>query len=354
MVKNATDEQVVDVTRGILSGKGATEVADECNKIWREQGIDFRVNRQQVYGVLAEAVKRKMLRLVPPLDRELARRIADIYKLDPDQLEVVTARKDLDGVAASAARLARELIEKVAASLRHNRGRKKKEIHIGLGAGQTTALIAKYLADELRETRDLPSLVLHALTTGFDVYQPRKAPLSFFTYFEDIGLDIRFIGLFGPSCATAKGYEDAKQLPGVKESFEAKEPIDLVITSHAGAQHDHGDLKKVMKIDNRNRKSRPVGDVQYCLYNDDGPVRVTSGQRPVTLFELPELRRKAAEKDKYVMLVSGPCGTCNETRTDALEPLIRNPKLKVWSHLVLDTQTARELIERGTDASRSA
>ena len=53
------------------------------------------------------------------------------------------------------------------------------------------------------------------------------------------------------------------------------------------------------------------------------------------------------------MLVSGPCGTCGETRTDALEPLIRNPKLKVWSHLVLDAQTARELIERGTDSARS-
>ena len=69
-----------------------------------------------------------------------------------------------------------------------------------------------------------------------------------------------------------------------------------------------------------------------------------SGDRAVTLFELDELRELSARKDKYVVLVSGPCGKCGRTRSDALRPLVANPKLKVWSHLVLDLDTAQELV----------
>ena len=54
----------------------------------------------------------------------------------------------------------------------------------------------------------------------------------------------------------------------------------------------------------------------------------------------------AFNPDKAVILVSGPCGSCDCPRDDALMPLLTVPSLAVWSHLVTDEQTASNCLDR--------
>ena len=46
-----------------------------------------------------------------------------------------------------------------------------------------------------------------------------------------------------------------------------------------------------------------------------------------------------------MILIARQCGMCERTRADALPPLLTNPNLKVFSTLVMDVATARELLE---------
>ena len=64
----------------------------------------------------------------------------------------------------------------------------------------------------------------------------------------------------------------------------------------------------------------------------------------MTLFELEELVKLAQQKNKHVILAAGPCGRCSRPREDALLPLMNNPQLKLWTHLVLDLGTAEQLV----------
>ena len=56
-------------------------------------------------------------------------------------------------------------------------------------------------------------------------------------------------------------------------------------------------------------------------------------------------RRIAGQKNKHVILIARQCGMCERTRAEALRPLLTNPGLKVFSTLVLDAATARELLK---------
>ena len=65
----------------------------------------------------------------------------------------------------------------------------------------------------------------------------------------------------------------------------------------------------------------------------------------MTLYELEDLARIAGQKNKHVILMARQCGLCGRHRADALRPLLINPDLKVFSSLVLDAATARELLK---------
>ena len=55
--------------------------------------------------------------------------------------------------------------------------------------------------------------------------------------------------------------------------------------------------------------------------------------------------RIAGQKNKHVILIARQCGMCERTRAEALRPLLTNPSLKVFSTLVMDAATAREILE---------
>ena len=78
----------------------------------------------------------------------------------------------------------------------------------------------------------------------------------------------------------------------------------------------------------------------YRPFSLRGPITRDTKIRAVTLFELAELVQSATDPKKAVILVSGPCGSCDRPRDDALLPLLTVPSLDVWSHLVTDDETA--------------
>jgi DNA-binding transcriptional regulator LsrR (DeoR family) len=92
------------------------------------------------------------------------------------------------------------------------------------------------------------------------------------------------------------------------------------------------------------RKKGWVGDVQYRPYSIDGPITDDTIDRTITLLELDDLVALASKPNKHVIVVAGPCGRCGETRSDAVYPLLANGRLKLWTRFVMDTNTAKELL----------
>ena len=208
--------------------------------------------------------------------------------------------------------------------------------------------IARHLAALLRAERGLPPLRFHALSSGFHPEEPRTAPVAFFGFFDDIGVETDYVGLFAPSVVTSNEYGLIKQQRGVLESFTAKKEIDIVITALGSAKDRHSELnlflKQRPKDIERLKKQHWVGDVQYRPYSTKGPLSSEASVRAVTLYELDDLVQLANTKDKHVIVSSGPCARCSRPRTDALRPLLLEPTLKVWTDLVMDVDTARELV----------
>ncbi len=313
-------------------------ISDEIAVELRRIGSDFEMSREKVYELIREARQRKFFQIVPPLEDELRKRLEGRY---PGEFQVAHIT-ELDHLAVSAARVVANLIERL-----HREGR--DEVHVGLGAGQTSQLVARHLAVLLRAAQQLPKLVFHALTSGFHVTEPHTAPVSFFGFFEAIPAEISYVSLFAPAIANTEEWAKMRGRIGVKESFEQAGKIDIVLTSLGSPTHGHGDFYDFMRMGPQEgfdalRGGGWIGDVQYRPYSATGPILIDAQVRAVTLFELQDLVQLAARPDKHVVLVAGPCSVCKKSRADAILPLLLEPSLKVWKMIVTDVGTARELL----------
>ena len=65
----------------------------------------------------------------------------------------------------------------------------------------------------------------------------------------------------------------------------------------------------------------------------------------LTIFELQRLVQAANQKNRHLNLMARQCGICGRTRAQALRPLLTNLNLKVFSTLVMDAATARDLLK---------
>jgi DNA-binding transcriptional regulator LsrR (DeoR family) len=270
---------------------------------------------------------------------------------------VLASRGNLEHLAGAAAERALALIREIGAN--------KSIVHLGLGAGWTTMLVAQHLAMLLRSADRVPRLRIHALSSGFDVENPFTAPIYFFGFFANLGIDVTFVSLFAPAFVDSTEYKDVKRQPGVADSFRQADEIDIVITSLASAADEHGDLKRFVQLGstrqqtgkavlNRLERAGWIGDVQYRPYNAAGPLDLDEGNRAVVLLELEDLVRLAATPDKRVILVAGPCSLCDQLRADALRPLLAEPKLRVWTDLLMDLRTAQALVNPDTERLRNS
>lgn len=344
----------------------AAAIADWLNKQWGRKDL----TRERIYPLFWEAVRRNYLFLQPPREMHFAKRMAEVfgvgqYAADKETIQIVNRRGPdaLAHVATVGADLVLSLIKKL--------GKKKKEqgaadqrVHVGLGGGFSSMMVAKRLASRLYSDLKCPPLVLHALTAGgFLVDQPQKAPVTYFSYFDDLLTETEFVGLFSAPVVPSSAYEQVIAHPGVHESFERAEEIEIIVTSFATAHDDHGLLSQYLKHLIKKGELRRevleemeamgwVGDVQFRPYSPTGAIVEGCPVRAVTLFEISDLVELAKMPDKYVVLLAGPCSECGITKTEAMIPLLTQPSLRLWTHLVTDVQSAAELLSR-TEGSPS-
>lgn len=316
------------------------EISDGVQAELERLHCDFEMSREKVYELIREARRRSYFQILPPYEWSLRDRLAARH---PGEFHVVHMT-ELDHLAAAAAKVVADLIEGF-----QREGR--KVVHLGLGAGVTSMKVARHLALRLRTVDRLPELVFHALTSGFNAAKPHTAPVSFFGFFDALPTKTEYVGLFAPAFVPTEGWSRMLESPGVKESFDRRDEIDIVLTALGSPAHGHGDFYHFMEVGSKKgleilKAAGWVGDVQYRPYSARGPLLADAEVRAVTLFELGDLVAMAKQPGRYVVLIAGPCSVdgCGKTRTEAILPLLVERSLELWTSIVTDVETARELL----------
>ena len=303
------------------------------------------ITRERVYPIIQEGMRRGFLVLRPPRNELLAQRIADRYKAKLGNVQVLNVQGPgaLEQVASAGAELTLSLIKEL--------GSRKDEVHVGLGSGNTLMMVARQLGRLLKSENDLPDLVFHALTSGFSVREPMSAPVAMFSFFNEAATNVGYVGLFSEAVVRTGEYEGVVRLPGVRESFDEKDNINIIITSHASSNNESSQLYQFMKQYSSTgfdalKMEGWVGDVLFRPYSELKPILIDSGIRAVTLFEISELIEICKKGGRYIVLISGPSSRSAtfSTKSDALRPLL-SQDLRVWTHLVIDTGTAIEVLQ---------
>jgi DNA-binding transcriptional regulator LsrR (DeoR family) len=335
-----------EVCHRFLQGDTPAEIA-----AWLDEQVEHEVTREAIYPLIRRAKRDGFFRLVAPEHITLKQRIADYYKAPTDRVHISNVRGQIsrEYVADRAAHGIVELIENIA--------KKKKHVRLGLGGGGTVMRVAKNIAFLLRNESLVKHLAVHTLTGGMDPASPLNAANSFLTFFEAAVPDISYQGLFVPPVVAAEDYKKVVDTPGIAESFRRASEIDIVVTSVARADDEHGELHRLMKLaaEREERgtetvaaleKENWVGDAMYRPFSPSGPIISDHGARAVSLFELPQLVEMAKKPNKHVVLVVTPCTRCRESKQTALAPLLSEESLRIWNHLYLDAATAQALVPR--------
>jgi DNA-binding transcriptional regulator LsrR (DeoR family) len=320
--------------------KEKKKVADIAEVISRESGVEM--SRESVYPLLAKAVDLDVVRLIPPLDKELARKIAERYQLDARDVWVVGHESGgaADDVPAWAAGRVLQHIKDLGAGGRN-------PVRLALGPGRAALDFSRHLGKLLRAEPDVPKIRLYAAAACCPPRNPQYAPVSFFNLYPRDVVD-EFVGLFAESVVTCDDYRGILDKPGVREAFRDKHEVDIVVTAMGDLTHECDlfrwfleqagvDIRKLLR-------AGVVGNVQYRPYGKDGPV-LQQGKdlRVVTLFEIEDFVQLAAQKNKHVVLLARSCSLCGGPRVNALRPLLEVRNLRVWSELVIDLNVARWL-----------
>jgi DNA-binding transcriptional regulator LsrR (DeoR family) len=319
---------------------GPVEIQEKLEK---EQ--NYHMSRETVYAILRDARDRRFIRMSPPIHDELSMKLSERYA---GSIKVVSTGEF--GVNHLLAAQAAELV--VDRIKQHGSNSQNNKVRLGLGAGPTTRNIAFELATLHQADASLPDIVIHALTSGFRSDSAHLSPISWFSWFTKEGSNrVSFVGLFAPPMVPSdKLYETIKKLPGIAEAFEVAKDINIVVTSIGDAADSVGGWLPYVEEDKKTAllKSGWCGDVLYCPYSDKGPIPVESlSLQAVTLFTIQDLVSMARNTQKHsIILVCGPSHAKEgKLKTKALKPLLENPNLRVWTHLITDMGTAQELIK---------
>lgn len=337
----AKDPLVFRVAELFFQGKKATEIRDIVNQ---ELEPVHPLTREGIYPLLVKARQQHYIRLVPPLEKSLADEVSKRFRLPPDCVKVVQT-----GDTGVSDRVAAVAAERVTQLLRGIESASPQPVGIGLGPGRATLDFSRHLSEFLRADWNGPQIKLFAIASGCVANTPEYAPSSFFNLFPR-DIVVERVGLFAETLVRAGEFHGLKQIMGVREAFRKRKEIGIIVTSMGDMEDEHDSLRLFLKESNINvrklkEKDGWIGNVQYRPYTARAPVVDKPGDlRAVTLFELSELARLAREKHKYVVLIARRCGYCGRPKGRALRPLLEAKALRVFTDLVIDTATARELL----------
>ena len=242
---------------------------------------------------------------------------------------------------------------------------------IGLGPGRGTRDFCRHLGRLLESDSSDVRLRLVAISAGAPARQPEYASSSFYNLFPP-GRVVECVGLFAETLIPCSDFKKIQGRPGIAEAFREKETgaIDIIVNS-MGDLADGEDLLGAFLEQARSRafpinttlqaflekKARliakgqdtgtmedMIANVQYRPYTNAGPMYEQKRElRACTLFELKDFV-DLVKQGRHVILIARQCGVCGMTRARGLRPLLTQPDLKVWSHVLMDIATARELL----------
>lgn len=326
------------------------------------------LNREKIYPLLWEALRRGFLLLQAPIEKELRDGLIEKYDLqqyiDSCNGEVIvtnvvgpTAPKDVNTRAAD---LIVDLIVdiyklKKSIAISNGQDSSKVRVHIGFGAGYAAMEVAKRLST--RGNIELPKLTLHAISPGgYYLAEQHKDTSTYFSYFVERSLDVECVGLFSTPVVIKESFESFKKNPSLRCCFERRDEIDIVVTSLASSSDEHGLMRDYFEylkkhnfigedvIQTLNAQGW-VGDLLFQPYSSTNPIYPDS-LRTVALFNFEELLQFSRTPGKHVVLCGAPCAECGKPKTEALRPLLSNPSLRAWTHLVLDREAANQLLKK--------
>lgn len=359
----------------------------------RERGRDD-VTREKIYPLIWQAFKRGFLLLKAPIELNLRDRLVERYELDAyltpsaasasssvdaatrtvpnadaDRKLVVvnvsgpTASRHVGSVAADEIikLIYRVAAEKKARAVAEGRDPNETRVHLGFGAGYAAMEVARRLAD--RADAQTPKLTLHAISPGgFYIAKQQMDPTVYFNYFIDAGLDVECVGLFSTPVVATEDFERLQRNPSLRRCFERRDEIDIIATSLASADDEHGLFRQYFEhlrdenlVDASALQTLEaqgwVGDVLFQPFSPTGALTPKS-YRAVALFTFDELAAFSRRPGKHVVVIGGPCGACGAPKTNALRPLLENENARLWTRLIVDRDAAKALL--GDDATPNA
>jgi hypothetical protein len=344
------DELVYRVVELLFGPHGDSDAPLKMEAIAAEVNKEFKpslkLTRQSLFPLAAEAVRRKMMRLVPPTSKALRDQLVRKYPgLAAAKVNVVVTSGP-DGNARVAALAAEKAL---AALVRYSKAKRGKPVGLGLGPGRATLEFCHFLSAALEHLVEDLRLRLVAITAGCPAKLLENAPISFLNLFPERHVE-SMLGLFAETLVPARDFPNLPGHIGLKEAFGAKDDIDVIVTAMGDFDDPH-DLLRVFLEDSKQdlealRRRGWLGNVQYRPFTADGPVHEEPDDlRAVTVFELADLVERAKHRSKEVILMARQCALCRRPRTAALRALLKNDNLRVFSRLVLDRATATELLK---------
>jgi DNA-binding transcriptional regulator LsrR (DeoR family) len=337
--------ELLFLTRG--EGPARLRMKEIAEHLKKQFGKHLNITRETLYPLVEEAVRRNLVRLVPPVNVALRRElIARFPGLAEEEIEVVETQGPQDNAKVPAVAADKALAALVRLAPNKPGG---APVGLGLGPGRATLEFCNCLSLLLKSHPAALKLRLVAITAGSPATMLENAPASFLNLFPEHLVE-RKIGLFAETLVRARHFKELTGHTGVKDAFAAKNDIDVVVTAMGDFADPHDLLALFLRDSGQDlkalRRQGWLGNVQYRPFTAHGSVRETPAQfRAVTVFELDDLVRLAADRKREVILMARQCRACPRAHAGALRALLLTPSLKVFSRLILDRPTATELLK---------
>jgi DNA-binding transcriptional regulator LsrR (DeoR family) len=325
-------------------GKSTTEILD----ILANENPPIVLRRQEPWEIIQRVAKEQhhlsgSLQFVPPVAHTLGRRLETGRQWLKDRVEVVHTA-DVEGIAYRAAGRLLDIMRDSA----------RPDFHVGFAGGGLLEQTARILAAKLSAAEIDPNLLprrlyFHAMIGRFGD-DPGTDPNSFAAYFtrEPLQMEVRFEGLMCPGMVSAENEAILRDMPGIKESYDKIDSLDVIVTS-AGGHWDLGHSRLHAAYVEKDDKAALtwlkeqgcIGDLMWGPIAKSGAVPLANHTRAMTLIRLDQLSQLIQQRKK-VMLILGPCVKCGKPKPEILDAVL-NWSPPLITHLVVDSHTVHQL-----------
>jgi DNA-binding transcriptional regulator LsrR (DeoR family) len=324
-------------------GKSTAEIRD----ILANDNPPITLRRKEAWEIIQRVAKGHpssgALQYVPSVAYALGGRLQAGREWLKDRVEVVHTA-DVENIAY---RAAGRLVD----IMRDSAG---PDFHVGFAGGGLLEQTARILAAKLSSAEIAPNLLpkrlyFHAMIGRFGD-DPATDPNSFAAHFtrEPLQMEVRFEGLMSPGMVSADNEAILRNMPGIKESYDKIDLLDVVVTS-AGGHWDLGHSRLYGAYVEKNdraalawfKEQGCIGDLMWGPIAKSGAVPLGDHTRAMTLITLDQLP-KLIQQRKKVMLILGPCVTCGKPKPEILDAVL-NWSPPLITHLVVDSRTVHQL-----------